>query len=112
MAQWVLNPNTASLEGTCGHTTRMYTLAMLGSNDSMYPESLDLHAASPLYQCPSLEDLDRRYLLVLVYTDVRGHPCVSVSCVAVALFGVRWLKDLSRQPSYIAGGDRECGALT
>ena len=53
----------------------------------MYSESLDLHAASPLYQCSSLVDLDR-YLLVLVYTDVRGHPWVSVSCVAVALLGL------------------------
>ena len=63
----------------------------------MYSESLDLHAASPLYQCPSLVDLDR-YLLVLVYTDIRGYPCVcpflvypcvcvSVSCVAVGLLG-------------------------
>ena len=53
----------------------MYTLAMLGRNGSVYPESLDLHAASPLYQSVphSLEDLDR-YFLVLVYTDVRGHP--------------------------------------
>ena len=41
----------------------------------MYSESLGLHAASPLYQCSSLVDLDR-YLLVLVYTDIRGHPCV------------------------------------
>ena len=48
----------------------------------MYSESLDLHAASPLYQCSSLVDLDR-YLLVLVYM------CVSVSCVAVAFLGFR-----------------------
>ena len=40
----------------------------------MYPESSDLHAASPLYQCPSLVDLDR-YLLVLVYM------CVTCVCL-------------------------------
>ena len=55
--------------GACGYATLMYTLSILGSSSSMYSESLDLHAASPLYQCSSLEDLDR-YLLVLVYTDV------------------------------------------
>ena len=67
----------------------------------MYSESQDLHAASPLYQCSSLVDLDR-YLLVLVYTDVRGHPDVSVSCVAVSLFWASFDKDslpLSRAPS-------------
>ena len=67
----------------------------------MYSESLDLHAASPLYQCPSLVDLDR-YLLVLVYTDIRGHPCVcvSVSCVAVGLLGFACLKDSVTLPPH------------
>ena len=63
--------------------TRTHT-CLLGIIGGMYPESLDLHAASPLHQCFSLEDLDR-YLWRCgsSFTDVRGHPGVSVSCVAV-----------------------------
>ena len=37
----------------------MITLAILGNIGGMYSESPDLHAASPLHQCFSLEDLDR-----------------------------------------------------
>ena len=39
--------------------THMHPLAILGNTGGMYPESVDLHAASPLYQCFSLGDLDR-----------------------------------------------------
>ena len=73
----------------------------------MYSESLDLHAASPLYQCSSLVDLDR-YLLVLVYTDVRGHPGVSVSCVAGAFFGLQLVKRFS---AIVSGLEPKVGAL-
>ena len=55
-------------------------LTILGSSGDMYSESLDLHAASPLHQCFSLEGLDRYFLC----------SCVSGvhSCVAVAFFGL------------------------
>ena len=50
----------------------------------MYTESSDLHAAGPLYQCSSLEDLDRYFRACdRMSADIR----VSVSCVVVALFG-------------------------
>ena len=74
---WALTPQwqPSSCRGALQPCTD--TLAILGSNGSLYSESLDLHAASPLYQCPSLVDLDR-YLLVLVYPAIRGYmyPCV------------------------------------
>ena len=56
------------------------TLAILGSNGGMYSVSLDLHAASPLHQCLSLEDLDRYFVWCSVGV---------VSCVVVAFFGLR-----------------------
>ena len=66
----------------------------------MYPVSLDL-PASPLYQCSSLEGLDRYFLAcVRMSADIR----VSVSCVVVALFGFRLINSYSvtrsvRQPA-------------
>ena len=41
-----------------------YTLSILGNNGGMYPASLDLHATCPLYQCLSLEDMDRYFRVV------------------------------------------------
>ena len=72
--------NLRAVEKPFGHT-HTHPLAILGNTGGMYSESLDMHTASPLHQCLSLEDLDR-YLCGRC-TDVRGHPGVSVSCVAV-----------------------------
>ena len=58
----------------------------------MYTESSDLHAAGPLYQCSSLEGLDRYFrACVRMSADIR----VSVSCVVVALFGFWLIKGYS-----------------
>ena len=77
----------------------------------MYSESLDLHAASPLYQCPSLEDLDR-YLLVLVYTGVRGHPCVCLFLVwPWAFFGLSLIKNSVPLVWAVSPGVARCTAL-
>ena len=48
-------------------------LAILESIGGMYPASLDLHTACPLYQCLSLEDLNR-YLLCGTQTRGAGLP--------------------------------------
>ena len=56
------NPHETGLDTYMPHCHMTYALAILGSIDGMYPASLDLHATCPLYQCLSLEDLDR-YLL-------------------------------------------------
>ena len=50
-------------------------LAIFGSHGGVYPVPLGLHAAGSLYQCLSLESLDR-YSCGVVSTDVRGHPGV------------------------------------
>ena len=60
---WALTPQKAILEPlrspSAAHTCTHLTLAILGNIGGMYSESPDLHAASPLHQCFSLEDLDR-----------------------------------------------------
>ena len=63
---WVLTPICRS--STIPNGWRLHTahpIAILGSNGGMYPESLDLHAAGSLYQCPSLESLDCYFLCVV-----------------------------------------------
>ena len=85
MASLALTPTQAApghLIDSRPHCIR--TLALLGNIGGMYTESSDLHAAGPLYQCSSLEDLDGYFrACVWMSVDIR----VSVSCVVVALFG-------------------------
>ena len=56
-----------------------HPLSIFSSYGGVYPVPLGLHAASSLFQCLSLESLDRYSLCALVGV---------ISCVAGAFFGL------------------------
>ena len=81
--------NPRAVEKPYGHK-HMHPLTILGNTGGMYSESLDVHAASPLYQCLSLEDLDR-YLVVWQCSRESVCVCVCFLC-GRGVFGVCLIK--------------------